>query len=389
MIGGPALPAVAPPSRPLLGLERLWLAADRSWPPFVNQLVVEGEGKVEPARLRAALAELLPAWPAARARLHGSLRSARWVADGPAPGVRELGEGTGVDAALLSPLDPVAGPVVELVCAGERLVLRTHHAAFDGQAAWALARDLGRALRGEAVEGAAFAGVAPPPFSGPAQPPPGADVGPPVPGRFSGAAAPRWARRTVVASGSDRLARVVGALAEASGGRVRVSIPVDLRERLHAGTVAANLTGFVRVDAHPGDALAGVSERIAAAVRSDEPLAALHAADGLRGWPLWLLALLGRASAVGQLRSGRSPTTAAVSNLGRMDAAVFDHPGFAGRALYWLPPTNPGSGCFITLTGHAGGLELVVGLPAGLADGGRLEALADRLAAALRPPPPG
>ena len=48
-------------SRPLYGLERVWLVADRAWPPFVNQLVMEGEGRLDAAAWRDAVARLLPA----------------------------------------------------------------------------------------------------------------------------------------------------------------------------------------------------------------------------------------------------------------------------------------------------------------------------------------
>jgi hypothetical protein len=53
------------------------------WPPFVNQLVVEGAGALDAEAWRAAVAAVLPAWPAARARLRGALGWTRWVAAAP------------------------------------------------------------------------------------------------------------------------------------------------------------------------------------------------------------------------------------------------------------------------------------------------------------------
>ena len=39
-----------PTGRRLSGIDRLWLVADRQHPPFVNQMVLEGEGYPVPAR---------------------------------------------------------------------------------------------------------------------------------------------------------------------------------------------------------------------------------------------------------------------------------------------------------------------------------------------------
>jgi hypothetical protein len=379
---------MAAPSRPVLGLERLWLAADRAWPPFVNQLVVEGEGEVDTGALAAGLARVADAWPAARARLTGWLGRARWSAEGAPPRltIATAWDGAAPHSALAAPLDPCAGPVVELVVFPGRLVLRTHHAVFDGRAAGPLAEDLGRALRGEPLVGARFAGVGAPPAPTTTAPSPPDDA--PLLGRNDPAAgaAPRWARRTLRGPTGQLVARVARALADEGGVPVRVSVPTDTRRWGEPGVVAANLTGFVRLAAAPGEPVAAIAARLAAAVASDEALGALHAADGLRAWPIWLLAGLGQASARTQARRGCAPSTAAVSNLGRQDASWLDHGNFRGRALYWLPPVNPGSGGFITLTGHAGGVELIVGLPGCLAGGGRVDTLADALAASLEGP---
>ena len=363
----------------------MWLAADRAWPPFVNQLVVEGEGEPDGAALTRALARIAQAWPAAGARLRGTLSATRWVADGRPPPLREAAAWDGVSPhpALSAPLDPWSGPVVELVRFPGRLLLRTHHAAFDGRAAWPLACDLGRLLRGEEPVGAQFAGIENPPTERPPASPPPSDAPLAVSGPAAGDEAPRWARRTLPSVPRELVARVAVALAVHRGERVRLSVPVDVRRAADPLAYAANLTGFVRLEAAPGEEVQEVAHRLRAGVAAGAALDGFHAADGLRSWPLWLLAPLARASALAQLRKGRAPTTGAISNLGRQDAAVFDHPGFRGTALYWLPPVSPGAGAFVTLTGHARGLELIVGLPDCLASGGRLDALADSLAAAL------
>ena len=353
--------------RPLFGLERMWVVADRVWPSFQNQLVIEGEGSPDPEALRRAVEAVLPAWPGARSRLVGALRAARWRADGALPAV-------GGDVRL----DPVRGPVVALDLAPGRVVVRAHHGVFDGRAAWAWVRDLGAVLRHAPVVGAHFAGVRDPGVAS-ATPEPPADVALPVDAPADAAASPVWARRTLHTSGRGLVARVAAALAASRGDRLRISVPVDLRDGPDA--VCANLAGVARLDVAPDDTPAAVDAQLHAALAGDGPRGTLGSAEGLRGVPLWLLAWAGRREAEAGLARGRVRVSATLSNLGRQDASVLDHPGFVGRRLYWIPPVNPGSPAFLTLTGHAEGIELVVGLAAGLGDHGRAERLADELAA--------
>ncbi len=371
------------PSRLVFGIERAWLAADRLWPPFVNQLVVQGEGTPDPDAWSRALAAVLPSWPALGARLRGVVSRARWTADGSPPRLSVVDGNLGRPGhpALARPLDAEAGPVVEVVLGPGHVVLRTHHALFDGRAAWALAEDLGAALRGASIRGARFADVREPPA--PRWPEAPTLVPLAVCGPADVAAPPTWTRRTLRTSTRGLVPRLAVALTRSRGEALRISVPVDLRES--GDRVAANLTGFVRVTLGVGDELAEVKIRLREALASDEARGSLGAADGLRHLPLWLIAALGGRSARAELNAGRARSSAAISNLGRQDAGVFDEPGFVGRSLWWIPPANPGSPCFLTLTGHAEGVELCVALAAGLGADGRLDAVADSLAAAMAP----
>jgi hypothetical protein len=76
---------------------------------------------------------------------------------------------------------------------------------------------------------------------------------------------------------------------------------------------------------------------------------------------LWALAAAGRSAVARARAKGRGESSLTLSNLGLQDASMFDHPGFEGRALYWIPPVNPGTPLFLTLTGHAGGVEVCAG----------------------------
>ncbi|MDO9280317.1 MAG: hypothetical protein Q7U06_00280 [Pseudomonadota bacterium] len=382
------------PSRPLFGLERVWLVADRLWPGFVNQLVIEGAGGLDAVRWRAAVDAVLPAWPGARARLRGVLGWTRWVADGAAPVVTEV-DGAGWDARSPAPfgatrLDPDEGPIVEVLLvsgATPRVVLRTHHAAFDGRAAWALAEDLGAALRGERVRGAAFADLSDVALigAGPAAPEPPADAVTPTGPATTHEEASTWARITLPPVGGRVLARALAAFVAAVGTVVpnpstplRVSLPVDLRRHHDGLRAAANLTGFVRVDPR----VSPEASLRAALLRRDEG-GVVRTAHALRSVPLAVMEGAGRRAARATLRTGLAASSATLSNLGRLDPGVLDGAGFRGGRLFWIPPGNPGTPLFLTLTGHPGGIELCGGMPVGFASGGMLDALLAAMAARL------
>ncbi len=392
------------PSRPLFGIERVWLTADRLWPPFVNQLVVEGAGDLDATRWRAAVETILPAWPGARARLRGTLGWTRWVGDGAPPAVVEV-DGAGWDARGPAPftgrrLDPEEGPIVEaLLVAGAppRVVLRTHHAAFDGRAAWALAEDLGAALRGEPIRGAAFADLSDVALvdglgSRGSRRAPAADATFPTGPATTADESVTWARVTLPRSGGNVLPRAIVALADASRtfqpdgrGLLRVSLPVDLRRHHDGLRAAANLTGFVRVEL-PTDAPGSpeaVGAAIAAALERRDEIDVIRATHPLRFVPLAAMVAAGGADARAALRRGRASNSAAISNLGRLDPNVLDHKGFRGHGLFWIPPGNLGNPLFVTLTGHPGGIELCGAMPDALADDGRLARLLTTMSAGM------
>ena len=390
-------------SRPLTGTERVWLVADRLLPPFVNQLVVEGDGALDVGALRAAVASASAVHPGARLALRGWLRGARWVAqDAPPPVVAVDGggwDGTGPDGApfLMRPLPPREGPTVELlVVSGDppRLVVRSHHAVMDGRGTWLFVEDCLRALRGEAPVGAPLdpvrdvdlargTGAVP-------LPRPGFDRVAPT-GLAGAGAGARWRRVRYNGEPRGLLARLGVALWRASrrwtDGPLRLQVPVDLRRHTPELRWTGNLTGMVTAELDPlmatPDPAAALRARLAEASAGPEAAATIVASEVLRGFPLWLMGLVGRRDTARELRTGEYLASAVFSNLGRQDLAALAAPGFQPRHAFWIPPAGVSLPLFLAASGDPEGVDLVAAMPVGLASDGRLEALLADLVAQL------
>ena len=91
----------------------------------------------------------------------------------------------------------------------------------------------------------------------------------------------------------------------------------------------------------------------------------------------------GRKAALQNLKAGRYPISATLSNLGWQDLRLLRGAGFTAQKAFWIPPGNPGLPLFLTLTGDDEGIEVCGAMPIGLADEGRLENLLSELRADL------
>jgi len=363
--GGLALASL--PDRPLSGLERVLLVADRLMPPFVLQLVLEGQGEVSAERLQAALDEAAGALPGARVRLVGSLKQSRWSHDGPLPRWRQAqapawdGQSEAGAPFLADPLS-ARGPVLELVQVGPRLVLRALHAAMDGPGLLLFAEALFAALRGERPAPATAPQrydrelVDPSLFDQKGNPP-ARNMPPLAPtGRGPGST---WRRLRIPGPGEDLLPRVISALAP---GRARVDVPVDLRGREPGLRSTANLCGLVRLEVGPGVEL---GRALAGAVERGEAQRVVAQADALRGLPLWLLGWAGRREIGRGQRSGRFTTSATVSTLGRVDLQALSGGGWQTARVLLIPPTSPDLPLVVTMVEDDEGVELVAATPRG------------------------
>lgn len=397
---------LAPADRPVSGLERAWLAADRIQSPFVNQLVLEGVGVPGPEALRIAVEQAAAVHPGSTLRLRGFLRNLRWSSDGPAPlvSVVDAPDWSGNSPAgaefLQRPLRPDTGPVVEVVlvrgadpddATGHRVVFRTHHAAMDGRGTWLFASDVFRALRGEPLLGsesgpwidADYARMA----TDEARTDPPADRGAPTGSPLSSEFATTWARVRVPGSFRGLLPKALVALWKASRAHttdpMRFAVPVDLRRYRPDRRTTANLTGIVHLDlagvAGSAQAHARVRARLTAGMNGHHAAAMVLGAERVRGLPLWLMGWAGARFARQRLETGRFPTSATVSNLGRQDLALVSAPAFRATRAFWIPPGSPSMPLFVSLNGDARGLDIVATAPVGLATSGRLRDLLDTM----------
>ncbi len=358
-----------------------------------------------PEAVRAAVAAAAAANPGA-CRLRGLLRGrdgppmAHRPGCGVVDGAAWDGRGPAGAPFLNEPLDPILGPVAELLLvqpadpddpSGWRIVLRTHHAAMDGRGAWLFASDIFAALRGEAPKGSEsgpwidvdYARMAI--DQGMDEPP--ADRMAPTGSPTSTDFATTWTRVRVDGAFRGLLPRALVALWRASRNHttdpLRFAVPVDLRRYRPDRRSTANLTGILRVDmdgvASISQANARVRARLSSGFDGHHAAAQAISADRVRGLPLWLMTWAGRRHTLERLDRARFAVSASISNLGRQDLSLVSAPIFRSQRAFWIPPGNPGMPLFLTLNGDAEGLDLVGTAPVGLASGDRLQSLLESM----------
>ena len=325
-------------TRPVSPTEWLYLAAA----PLDIQLVVEGDGTIDAAALRHAVAAAATANPGASLTRQGRT----WVATSATPMI-------GTTSGKLWPHGGPEATTSPKLCHVERgdgtITFRAAHAVMDGRGVLAWAADVFRVLRGEQPVGA---------------PDPVTDYGlvdrlgatgrrPRL--RPDRAAAPLrgdghgWLRRTIDGTHPGLVAKIATHL-----GTGRYLVPVDLRRHDPDIRSTGNLSLPVFLDVAAGDTWEAVQERLLTALADGRELTGGAAERAAYRLPL---PLLRRALAAAR---HRYLCSSIVSHLGRVDPDTFSAPGFAATTVYSRPVHAPLAPMSIVATELPGRTELTM-----------------------------
>ncbi|MCB9647969.1 MAG: hypothetical protein H6730_15370 [Deltaproteobacteria bacterium] len=390
--------------KPASSADKFFTVVNELRPPFVIQLLVEGDGAPDPDALYDALEASTAVNPGASLRIEQGERDAKWVI-GPPPTLTVL-EAPEFEAAhgddvpfLMWPMDARVGPTCELLSVQGKhkhyLIFRALHAVMDGQGTLAWARDVMRCLRGEAPLGhESPLSVDDLVLRNPKQlkrrPYPGPDAlhpfGPPNP-------QPIWSfhwRRVVADRPLESLAtgRIAVALAEqaragSDEGIVRINLPTDLRSHCPEERTTGNMFASLYVEVPPG----ATPEAIAIKV-----VQLLYKHEGIRPVGLYSTDKSGSLDAIRvkaywdlhQLHAtGLYCFSATLSHLGVLQGALLSGPGFTATGAFFVPLVGD-SGCVVSLNGFDDHTEVAVGLSDRFQRDGALDRLAELIGAAVR-----
>jgi hypothetical protein len=379
--------------KPVSTIEKLYLAFNQLRPPFANQVVVEGVGRLQETHLRAAMARAAEANPGACLRVSGHLGGRAWV-PGPAPRLTVVSRSSwdgrsGDDAPFLDrPLDPAQGPTCELQVietpARTFLVFRSLHAVMDGLGTLFWAQDVMRALRGEPLVGhpsamtdtGFAAGLNDAPLLLPA-----ADALHPC-GRADAQSSGNdfvW-RRVTVEDPADQplvaaLAVALAACARQHGeGAVRFNVPADLRFFHKDERSTGNVIGTLFVEVAADVTAAALAAEIKTRLRAREHARFPANYERLRWLPLGALVATVQRGFAHEHERGRYTLSGTLSYLGAVEPVTLAAPGFAPVTTFWIPPMADQT-CFVSANRFGAHLELLLAMPRVLSTRGRFEAL--------------
>jgi len=397
-------------SRKLSPIERLWIVADTLYPPFVSQLVLEGEGGFDLPAWQQAAKRASAANPGSRLVLRRFLGWSRWV-DSEVPIEVHLIDGGDWDGKgpenapfLKRPLPARSGPTCEILLLQgnpNRVVLRAHHGVTDGIGGLGLIDDLFRELRGKASRGTEGSQV---------------DIDivrqlgtkkikvvknncqsplPPATKDKPGTGT-TWRRITIPGRHSNLLGKIAFAIAQRahelkrqtlamtgdidadqSNARVvRLDIAADMRHHSpESSASSANLTGMITIEVSETDTVANIISAMAAQRRAKREGMLVAALGPLRWVPLRLLKQYWHYRTRRAYKSGCFATSASLSNIGLLPVARYRGGGFKAKTAFAVPPGNAGIPLLIIFNDTGQQVELVAMVPDSAASVQQLESL--------------
>jgi hypothetical protein len=363
-------------------------------PPRIITMVLEGESTVTPRQWEEALRCVVDANHGIPLRIQGSRQRARWTREGALPPQLRVIENCqwngrshrGMEIIERTELPLHTGPAAELIVAPgaiTRLILRTRHALMDGMGVLHFFQELFRALRGEPLLGsnAAFSdadlmravrnsawrggGESPIPLTGGAQ---GASYG------------DVWERLTLPARPQKNLmGRVAGIAARHAWtfgpGPVRIAVAVNLRRHLPNLKSTMNFSGVLHVGMLPGETADDFRRKLREALDRNRDVSYPAVVECIRYLPLPFIDRVTGRTPASYLRR-KLLETVLITNLGLVDMAALSCAQFLADNYYSLPVMG---NSFISLSANERHLNIVVGMPAVYASGGRLERFLDLL----------
>jgi len=380
--------------RRLSPVECIYLAQDRkNHSPFVNQIIVEGNGELDPAAWQAAIAQVTRLNPSLRLRGRWGWRY--WDDQGPPPKLVIVNDCAwdGMSSSDCPCAGHAINPRIDATsevwllkpknsAEKSRIIFRSHHAITDGIGAFLWMENIFCALRGEALqktEGRFDEQSIAERFGSPPYHPPAGTSLPifakqkPLELESDEASQCHWIRCSIASQPGKALPHVIGLLNQkirkSQTGQLLVRIPVDLRRYIkESAPQSGNCTSVIDLEISPDDNAASIQHKIVKAMRHREDLAFanLPSMKQIRWKPKFLL----RRSKQHIQELHRRGNFRFTANLSYIRAAPITHynaPNFQASAVYGIPIPMTERPCFIGVCFSNEKLEITIGMPKSLA----------------------
>ena len=372
--------------------ERLWLGVNEAFSPFAIEIVLEGHGNIDYASLCHAVEVASKANPGSRVVLKGFLSGCHWVDSGITPQVRIVdGENwdgrSGDNTPFLKRELPYKGPTCEVVyIPGEpsRIIFRSSHAVMDGKGVLFWMEDIFRVLRGEALIGSPSTitdyeliesvsgrkqkldlvySIAPTGKAG------------------KKAKGVSWKRITVTGNQSNIIGRIAVALAKSAWtyqeGRFKVSVPVDLRQRVEGLHSTGNLSNMVYFEVTKDSTPESVAKDLRKELDNKNDCINIDRGYNMKLVPIWLIGLIVKIVSRIVLQRSLFGVPICITNIGRMDFRNFCGGGFIADSFFGIPLNGDGVPGLVVISGMSDKIEIITGVPNMISDNGRLDRLVD------------
>lgn len=375
--------------------ERFFIATDRVTSPFCNQMIFEGTGKIIREQWINAVTLASRANPGSRVILKGMLSLSKWVDIGKSPRIRFIegsewsGDSDEGATFLQDHLDPFTGPTCEvIIISGDttRIVFRTHHAVMDGRGTLHWAADIFRVLRGEKPLGSDSSITdyeLAMKFTREGRYPPPQEFIAPMGTAVNGENGVRWKRKFLTGSFKNLLPRLAVQVAAESRrhavGKVRLTIPVDLRQRQADLKSTGNLTNTIYIEIPVDATPCSVADEISWQIDNKYDCMIYHREMLMNYVPIKIIEnklkkIIKEKHAVGLYHN-----SGIISNLGKLDMEQFSGGGFNANSWFSVPPCQEIVPFFMVLAGTSGFVNLTAGMPRALASHGRLEEFIEKI----------